>query len=426
MRKNIAYCGIDVGLKSHAVCLLDDAQNVAKKYVIINDIEGFTKLEADLNKETKICLEPTGIYSINIFLYLKKKNYDVKFCKTDSSHDFRQAMFRSKKHDRFDALALAKYRIVNENQVFDGERTIEKMSLDSYSFSPDYQQLSDLVDRHSSAGKAIRKLRNKITGLIDLRFPEAVLVFPSDRGCKTIREALLHPKEKIIAGEIPLHSLATIQAKLKHSIGQYEMKRKDFVSYVSELNALEKQRAVLESSIKDQLLKMGYASLFNYYGLNTLGIALLVKDIRDIKRFYRYSNNGQFNKKRSLRAFKKFIGITVTSNQSGARQGGHKLAKTGNFTLRSILFMMAMGYIQTKPDKFIGVNSDLNPSKLKALYESLVARGVKKLIALTKVMDKIATDLFFILREHAGMNIKEPKNIPLSVSSPAPAMSHRA
>lgn len=406
MENEIAYCGIDVGLKSHTICLLDGSQNVVKKYSIANDINGFKRLEADLSEKTKVCLEPTGVYSTNIFLYLKNKGCNIRFCKTDSSHDFRESMFNRKKHDRFDALALAKYRIVNEHLTFDGDKIIERIGAESYSYDPKYQVLADLIAQHLSIRECTKKLKNKIKNIIDLRFPEAIQVFPADRGCKTICKALLHPKNEILSGRIKLKQLKEIQRKLKDSIGQYDMKRPDFTRYVTELNTLEERLDELENAIKSQLYDMGYAFLFNYYCLNTIGVAIFVREIRDISRFYRYSGNGAFSKKKSLRAFKKFLGMTVTVNQSGTKEGGHKLTKTGNMTLRTILFLMAMRYVQFNPSKFTDTaDQDLNPLKFKTLYDKLVARGTKRIVALTKIMNKITTDLFFIFKDHNDMKI---------------------
>ena len=402
MKERAAFCGIDVGLKSHAICLLDESQNELTKYVIPNDIHGFRKLEADLDKHTKICLEPTGIYSINIFLHFRNRGCDIRFCKTESSHNFRQSMFSRRKHDRFDALALAKYRIVNDHQTFDGSKIIEKLGADTRLYSPEYQALSDLVDQYQLTRKRVKVLQTWIKNLVDLRFPEAVQIFPSDRGSKSIRQALLHSKQDILSGKVKVNRLKAICDRLKDSIGQYEMKREDFGRYVNELDVLEARLRSLEAALRDRLEALGYSFLLQYRALKTVSAAVLVKEIRDIRRFYRYSKNGAFNKKKSLKAFKNFLGLTVTSNQSGMKEGSHVLARSGNLKLRQILFFMAMNYTQADPAKQADSrHSELNPSRFRTLYDALVARGVRKMVALTKVMNKIATDVFFVLKRNA-------------------------
>jgi hypothetical protein len=409
MKNAIAYCGIDVGLRKHSVCLIDASQKIIKRYDVANDIIGFRKIESDVSRKTKMCLEPTGVYSVNIFLYFRNKGYDIRFCHTNSSHDFRQSMFRQKKHDYFDAVALAKYRIVNEHKTMDGSKLIEKFAVNNYKCDPDYQALSDMIDEYSRISRGSAMLKNKIKNIIDLRFPEAIQIFSSDRGCKTIVNVLLHSKEEILSGEVKIKRSREIREKLKNSIGQYNLKAEDFQNCASELNVLEEKAEELKSSIKSKLEDIGYSFLFRCHGLNTINSAVLIREIRNIDRFYRYSENGSFNKKRSLKAFRKFLGIAVTSNQSGEREGTHKLAKSGSRKLRNVIFMLALNYISEKPnpERYKEISKELDPYRYRTIYENLVGNGTRKMIAITKIMNKITTDLFFIFKNHNDMKITE-------------------
>lgn len=399
--KTVISCGIDISLKSHKVCLLGKDQEIIKRYSVLNDMGGFKKIAGDINKNTLICIEPTGIYSINLFMYFKKEGCDIRFCGTGSSFYFRRAMFGSKKHDKLDCLALAKYRLVNNHLTFDGERLLEKLSRqDNYGNNKKYSALSDLLVYYTKKIEKLSILKIKIKSAIDLRFPEAIQIFPYNRGCKTILKALCHSKEDIIKGRVKLKKLSAIQEKIKDTIGQYEFKVAEFRDYVNEQKSLEEQIKDLRETIKKQLCGMGYSSLFNYPGLDTINIAVMVNEIRDIKRFFKYSQNGQLNKKRSLKSFKEFLGIAVTSNQSGEHEGGHKLVKSGNMKLRSTLFLLGLTYISLKNKEKTDVEEykNLNPYRFKDLYEKLVDSNVKKKMAIIKVMDKIAIDLFFVFK----------------------------
>ena len=400
MEKVAAYCGIDVSLKSHKVCLLDGKQEVIRRFSILNNRDGFETLENSMDKNTLICLEPTGVYSINIFIYIKKRGYNIRFCGTCSSRRFRESMFGKKKHDNLDCLALAKYRLVNEDLTFDGLKLLEKFSeLNNYKKDKKYLLFLDKVEEYKKISKKISILKTKIKAIIDIRFPEAIEIF-NNRGCKAIMEALCHSKEDILKGKVECKKLSEIQEKIKNSIGQYDVKANEFKDYVDELKTLEEQVKNLQKTIKTNLYEMGYSSLFDYKGLDTINIALLVNEIADIKRFFKYSQNGQFNKKRSLRAFKEFMGIAVTSNQSGGREGGHKLVRSGNIELRNILFMMTLSYIGNYKDATTtGEYKEFDPVRFRNLYEKLVNNNVKKMVAITKVMNKIATDLFFVLKD---------------------------
>lgn len=410
--KAVVSCGIDVGLKSHMVCLLGKGQEIIKRYAIVNDIEGFSKLVSDITKNTLICLEPTGVYGINLFVYFRKKGYDIKFCGTDSSFYFRRAMFGSKKHDKLDCISLAKYRLVNEQLTFDGAGLLEKLfQRANYQNNKKCLVLSELLDEYTKKAKKSSILKQKIKCIVDLRFPEAIQIFPYNRGCKTILKALCYSKEDILKGKVELERLSQIQKKIKSTIGQYDLRVAEFKDHVEELNRLQKQMKELRGVMKEKLHEMGYSPLFGYPGLDTVNIAVLVCEIGDIERFFKYSQNGQFNKKRSLKSFKEFLGIAVTSNQSGEHEGGHKLVKSGNMKLRTTLFLMVLTYISMKNKEKTGAekHEDLDPYRFKSLYEKLVDSKVKKKVAITKVMNKIATDLFFILKENPGSHSKKQR-----------------
>jgi hypothetical protein len=96
----------------------------------------------------------------------------------------------------------------------------------------------------------------------------------------------------------------------------------------------------------------------------------------------------------------------VTSNQSGKKQGTHKLVKTGCKDLKNVLMMLALTYISMKNAKgyYLGEgHNELNPVKFSKLYEEYTKR-TKKMITVTKIMNKVATDLFFVLKDVRSMS----------------------
>ncbi len=393
------YCGVDIGLKSHTVCLLGTSHEIIKRFAIPNDKEGFSKLQKDISRETKICIEPTGVYGINFFIYFNRLGYDIKFCGTVSSRDFRKSMFRGKKHDNLDCVALAKYRIVHENKAFSGEKALQKLNYEKHDIF--YSKLSSILTLYKNTTLRHAKVKNIIKQVIDLRFPEAIQIFPYNRGCKTIVNALLHSKKEIMSGKLNLIKQDIIIEKLKNSIGQFEFKKKEFRTLVEEAISLEADLKQIRADLADHLKSRGFDKLFEFCGLNSVNVAILANDIQDISRFYRNNKDGTFNKKRSLSAFKNYLGIAVTSNQSGQKEGAHKLVKSGCKSSKNVLMMLAMTYISMKGNKKYSLDeghNTLNPPKYVMLYDEY-CKKTKKMIAITKIMNKIATDLFFVLKE---------------------------
>lgn len=82
----------------------------------------------------------------------------------------------------------------------------------------------------------------------------------------------------------------------------------------------------------------------------------------------------------------RFAGVDVKLNQSGTSLNTPgRLSKAGNMYLRSALFMPAMSAVRHDPN-------------VKAFYQSLVARGKKKIQAICAVMRKLLTGIWACIK----------------------------
>ena len=86
--------GIDVSRLKHDACFGSKIKVIWQKFDFTNDLVGFKKFEAKINliclehgfKDVLISMEPTAIYWISLFEYLKSKNRIV--CLLDPSAVF--------------------------------------------------------------------------------------------------------------------------------------------------------------------------------------------------------------------------------------------------------------------------------------------------------------------------------------------------
>lgn len=396
MSKNAVFCGIDVGLKNHAVCLLDESGDIIQEFVILNDSEGFAKLSQAMTKKTKCAMEPTGVYSINLYLFLNEHGFDVRFVETRSSMHFRKATSKDQKADRKDAIALAKYRIVNNDLTISGDSYVNRLLVST--FSHEKQILLPLLAECHRAQDEIQRIKNRLKRFIDLRFPEAVKVF-ADRGCKTICKLLCHPRQEILQGRVRANE--QLVRLVRNTIGQFDTHQEEFSNLFKKQEELE--RTINEKSVELErhLLKFGYEDLLRNPSVGPVIAALFVTEALPITRFLRRKQNGVVDKKKSLRAFKAFCGLAVTRNQSGTHEGGQKLSKSGNRMLKTAIFNMARTFLSIKPERRKHYeNSALNPTKYVHVYEIHKNHGKKGMLAFIKMMDKICTDIFFLLYHH--------------------------
>lgn len=391
---NPAHCGIDVGLRTHAICLADRAGDVIEEFTITNDRAGFTTLCRKICKRTKCAMEPTGVYSINLYLFLARRGYDVRFVETRSSHHFRRARSRYQKADRKDAVALAKYRLVNEDLSHPGERYVERLLAGTK--TADQRQLWALLRDYVGISSQLRRVRSRIKLLIDLRFPEADQLF-RNRGATAICRLLSHTREDILAGRVREAS-PQMRTAVRLTIGQFDMFREEFVELADRQRALEDALERRRDEIEAFVRAMGWDCLLSLPAVGPVTAAALVTQAVPVRRFVKLRPDGRMDKKASVRGFKAFCGLAVSRHQSGTHEGGQRLSAGGNRVLKNMLFTMARTFLSMTPARLAAYRDcPLRPDRYRAVYVRHRERGKKGMEAVVKMMDKIATDLFFAL-----------------------------
>lgn len=163
------YVGIDVAKHKHDIFIVDSEGVVhADGLTITNDQDGFNQLyktitsallERPLNM-TKVGLEHTGHYSINITRFLESKGFVVTSFNPLETNAFRKAItLRKTKTDKCDARVIAKMLFSDE-------------SVPTLTPSYQIQELKSLT-RHRFRLISYRgKLKISLARIIDILFPE--------------------------------------------------------------------------------------------------------------------------------------------------------------------------------------------------------------------------------------------------------------
>lgn len=163
------FIGIDVAKSKHDCCIIDSQGTVITDSLrISNSIDGFEILystivstlgSSDISN-TKIGLESTGHYSINITNFLHSKGFNVVVLNPLVSNAFRKAgTLRKTKTDKCDAKVIATMLFSDEFK----------------SYSPTSYHIQELksLTRHRYRMIGYRsKLKLSVTRLIDIIFPE--------------------------------------------------------------------------------------------------------------------------------------------------------------------------------------------------------------------------------------------------------------
>lgn len=110
--ENEIYVGIDVSAKKFDVSVFLPSKSVYQKKQFSNNSSGHAKLCSwlkSIGKKARICLEATGIYSLDLAICLKEANFAVMVCNPRLTKNFHSALGKRGKTDAIDAKVLCQY-----------------------------------------------------------------------------------------------------------------------------------------------------------------------------------------------------------------------------------------------------------------------------------------------------------------------------
>ena len=162
--------GIDVGKRSHEVCLLDpEGSQIGRFLRVPHSRDGAAALVEHLRRQPEDCviaLEATGHYWLALYHYLVQEGFKVMTLNPLQSHAYRRSTVRKVKNDRRDALIIAD--LLRIGRVRSG-----------YVPGPDIQSLRDMARFRMELVDQIGDAKRRIIGVLDKVFPEYENIFCS-------------------------------------------------------------------------------------------------------------------------------------------------------------------------------------------------------------------------------------------------------
>lgn len=101
------WAGIDVSAKTLAVCRWRDGNQNEQEFS--NDAAGHRELFKWLGRQTRVCIEATGVYHLQLALMLRANGVEVMVVNPRVAKDFARAMSNRSKTDEVDAWTLLEY-----------------------------------------------------------------------------------------------------------------------------------------------------------------------------------------------------------------------------------------------------------------------------------------------------------------------------
>ena len=327
------YVGIDISKYKHDCFILSDFGEVINAgFSFANDAEGFRKLEQELHQcgkgNTRIGLEATGNYGINLKLFLEKIGFDyMEVNPLLIKQHLRSTSLRRTTTDKLSAKAIADY--IRERE-----------------YRPNPEGFYDLF-----ALKQLTRLRSRLvcirsrylvrmTNVLDCIFPEFKPFFGGKFSVTALYILAHYKTPEAIAnmnsrsydilrrksrGAFSMDKFVTLKALAKNTVGVSHK------CYVVELDSLLDLYCQLDCKIEEieteiiQIVDFRNPPTLGIRGIGPVSAASIIAEFGDISRF---DNPGQMLS---------FAGLEPGYFQSGTSEYQGHMVKRGSPYLRCVL-----------------------------------------------------------------------------------------
>lgn len=393
------YVGIDIAKRGHVAAVVDErGKTLLEPFKFSNTADGFSRLLGKLAKAgarrdaAMVGMEATGHYWISLFDFLCRHGYDVAVINPIQTDAFRKVdTVRQAKTDSADAALIAglmRFKAFEPSAL--GDEAVQALrQLSRYR--------SYLVEERAS-------LKNKLTALLDLAFPEYASLFSDVFGAASM--AVL--KEFAVPEKVAAANVRTIEKTVREaSRGRLGRARADQlkkaakgsvgVSFDSDAMAfqiklvvenvefLDGQISKIEGELESKLEKTAGRWLTTIPGVGTVLASAIAGEVGDAKRFATPSK---------LIAY---AGMDATKHQSGESDPDGHMSKRGSSHLRWAL-MEAADKVRENDPYFGGY------------YDRKITEGKHYYVALSGVARKLAGVVLSLMKEGRAYEPAPPAN----------------
>ena len=338
------YAGIDMAKKKFDYCIIDSELSVIKRGILINNIYGFSEFLRIVRNygNTKIGIESTGIYHVNLYTYLINNNCNIILLNPMETKLLKSSRIRKNKTDKIDAEAIAKYIIIRKNNIITMEKNTENT----------YTNLKEYVYTYVRINKKIAMAKNQLIRDLDLLYPGLTEIVNIDS--KYFIE-IISNIEKIIENNYKIKYISDSKHSEIRNIlinsSTHNAVKYDIDINIETLELLNKQLKETKKIIEDEYNKMD-SKIRTIPGIGTITGSIILSSIGDINKFD------------SVLKLRAYSGMDPVVKQSGDYNITSNISKRGNPLIRYALYLSCRFY------SFLFLNSSiaLFPMDLAVLY----------------------------------------------------------
>jgi transposase len=337
------FVGVDIGKRFHCAAAINTRGEMLLKPVkVLASAEGFAAFEERLTQlgdksALLIGLEASGHYWMSLWRFLLERDWAVQVFNPVLSNKNARTHLRGRKTDADDALFIAR-------TVRDGD------FIPLQPGQQETQQLKLLCRQRRFITHELTNAKRRLTGLIDLSFPEFSRHFDDLHGkaahallkaapnAAAIARLSLGRLQGLIAGASRGRFGVTKAKALKKSATEsLAARRRDpaldllIHSMIAQLEFFEQQLAQLDLHIQRLFCSMAHP-IKTIPGIGSITGPLIMAELGDLRRFTR---------RRPLHALLAYAGMDPRVRKSGQWSGKIKMSKRGSVALRTALYQAA-------------------------------------------------------------------------------------
>ena len=338
------YIGIDISKFKHDCAIIDDSGAVVlPSWSFANDHDGFSQFKSlldSLGDETRIGLESTGHYGMNIKLFLESNNFSfMEFNPLLINRFVKSKSLRKTKSDSIDCVMIAHYLMTVEYKPYPSSfYHIEMLkSITRFRDSLIRQRSRQLVELTNILDKVFPEFKPFFGGRFSVTALYILSNYPSPEKIANMNSKSYDTLRKLSRGRFSTVDFAKLKQLAKNTVGNTEDYLLQEMQIVLDLYSnLDSKVDETEISIKECVSEMN-PPMLTVPGIGIESAAVILAEFGD------FSNFNNANKLLS------FAGMEPGYFQSGTSETTGKMVKHGSSHLRYALMNCAQTVVNYEP-----------------------------------------------------------------------------
>ena len=380
------YIGIDISKFKHDCAVIDDVGDViTPSWSFTNDHEGFSQFKElldSLGTETRIGLESTGHYGMNLKLFLESIGFSfMEFNPLLINRFVKSKSLRKTKSDSIDCMMIARYLMTVEYRPYPSllYHTEKLKSLTRFRDSLIRQRSRQLVELTNILDKVFPEFKPFFSGRFSVTASHILSNYSSPEKISNMNSKSYEALRKLSRGRFSTVDFAKLKQLAKNTVGSTEDYLLQEMQIVLELySKLDSMIDETERSIKECISDMN-PPMLTVPGIGIESAAVMLAEFGDFSKF---DNASQMLS---------FAGIEPGYFQSGTSETTGKMVKHGSSYLRYTLMNCAQTVVNYEPT-------------FAMFYSKKRAEGKPHRVALSHVVKKLLRVVYTLQTKNIAYN----------------------